>query len=239
MENNKNSVLDKLSQIKNDIEKVDKNQSGYNFKYENPEEIVKVVIKQLQDKKIDHHMSMHVPTQFEKDSAELIQMTETNKSGKEKIQWISRFKIDHTYVDLETGETVTFVGIGSGKADQPGQADGAAWSYARRQEYEKRFAITIDKPEKTLNTDLKYTVDSDGVATEVMKESEYRQITTHIARAFGLSTVDEIRDVVNKVMERLNKDLGTEYSKLSVVPQIYVEDVLKTISIIKNLEDKG
>lgn len=227
------SLAAKLFEIKRDIEKIDKDVQGFNFKYEDPESIVKAVIKQLEQKGIDHHMSMHIPTQFEKDGNDLIQITETNKQGKEKVQWISRFKIDHTYIDKKTGETMTFMGIGSGKADQPGQADGAAWSYARRQEYEKRFAITIDKEQETgLDLKLKYVPDEDGNASEVLKETKFLDIKKLIQTSLKVENASNMVAKVNEVVDRLNKEKKTSYKKLSLIADKYAEDVIKIISMM-------
>lgn len=229
------SLATKLFEIKRDIEKIDKDVQGFNFKYEDPESIVKAVIKQLEQKGIDHHMSMHIPTQFEKDGNDLIQITEINKQGKEKLQFISRFKIDHMYVDKKTGEQLTFVGIGSGKADQPGQADGAAWSYARRQEYEKRFAITIDKEQDTgLDLKLKYVPDADGNAEEVLKETKFLDIKKLIQTELQVSTATDMVDKVTDILAKLNHEKKTNYRKLSLIPDKYAEDVIKIISIMVN-----
>lgn len=227
------SIKERLFEIKKDIELVTKTKEGYNFQYEDPEQIVQEVIKQLEEKGIDHHMSIHVPTQYEKDAEQLIQIVEVNKQGKEKIQFVSRFRIDHTYVIKDTDESITFIGIGSGKADQPGQADGAAWSYARRQEYEKRFAINIDKSKnEELNTELKYVPNADGEAVEILKPTSFTSITTIIQQKLGITSREDMVAKVDIILGKLNKEKGTKYKKLNSIPEEYAEDVIKIISLM-------
>lgn len=232
----KNKAHKKLLEIRKDIEKVEKDKAGYNFKYENPAEIAKAVNDQLIKKNINHNMSLRIrKNEFEPESVTRKEIYGKTKSGHDKTEYMTSLIIEHIYTDIESGDEITYIGIGSGVADQPGQADGAAWSYSRRQEYEKRFAITI---EKTFNdefeVDLKYVSDKDGNSTRIIDENTFRKITSTIQAHKQPKSQEEFAEYVASYVDKLNAKLGTSYKKLKLIPKEYAETIVEIISMDVN-----
>lgn len=212
--------------------KVEKNKQGFNFKYMAPEVVVEQCNASMQDQGLMLMQSVAPATQY-KDNSIINKFEAETKNGK-KSQYSAEVQFIFRIVDVnaspetkEEDKTIEYLWAGSGVADQPGQAQGAAATYAERQFLEKLFKLVTNKEE--FDDEMNWVADADGLACEKITSDNFTKFMSLLAK--HRQTAELQTELGLKVLAQLNTQLNTKYEKISKLPNKYYEEIIKLLSI--------
>lgn len=197
-------ILNKIQKTVGGIKKINEKTKGYNFEYTTIETIIKTITPIADKNKLFVHTSPNWVFDLNNEHS----VPHPIKEGKEfVISGIMQISLS----DLETGYTKDYFKLAAGKGADPGQAVGAAETYALRQFLNKTFSVEVER-EDQYSQEKVYVFDSNGDTTLAIEGDQILKLSQSIAGITG--NPDEIRNDAAMILSEYNKKFGTNYSKL-------------------------